>query len=175
MKDLVENEMRELLEREAKENGKTEDARRPVNLKEYIGGLPYCLRLQWVPDGKYIPESRRIMVNEQFVVNGFSNWIGDIRPKPKERKPNPTKYRLAIRMYCGRLQPVYFEQGLPLPTDPARQVKTQLLPNFYIFENGKLVNTKEKAPRYADHGLVDQLEHTPGSITMGIDVVSIPK
>jgi hypothetical protein len=165
MKAMVESEMHQLLMDEARENNKTEDIRRPAAMKDFIGGLPYCLRLEWRNEpGKIHIESRSVQINHHWVVDGFSQWVPDVLPKPKERKPNYNKYRLAQRaMMDGAMNVFYFAQGMNVPLDPLRQTKTTLLPNYYHIINGHFVDTGEKAPRYPDHPLYVQPDKGPGN------------
>lgn len=152
-------EMRELLQDQARENGTEHAVEYDLRMSRFIAGLPACCRIVYDPE----TDSRKIAVNEQFVVNGFNQWVPNVI-KPKQR-PEYTR-RVRVCVYPGgSLAHKYSTFEHPRwPVDPTRVAKTVVLPTWFEIRAGKLYNTGVMAPRLPDAPLLTQLTETPKDI-----------
>lgn len=156
---MLDFEMRQLLQDQAAENGTEHAIADDLKVSRFVAGLPACCRIIYDPS----TDSKRIAINEGFVVDGFGRWTPNVI-KPVDRTPRPRRVRLCMWPGGSGVRYTHFEHP-KWPVDPTRMQKTVVLPNWFEIRDGKCYDTGKRAPRLPDAPLLTQLSEMPNDIT----------
>lgn len=156
MVELLDVEMRQLLIDQAREAGTEHAIEDNLRLTSFIAGLPCCVRMVRSYDGKYT--YGKLLVNEQWVVHGFGQWVPNvIAPKKREER----KQLVRLCTFEGKL--MHFT-GNVWPYSRHMQSQTVLYPNWYEVRGGRAYDTGKRAPKLSEHKMLFQPDRTPANI-----------